>query len=173
MDLPTDIIKHVLRDNVGPSTFASARQVNRSWAHACEDETLLTAVASYVDGLTRTQFCGLLRLTPCSARAYRHDVRRVVTTHGVREFYLYHASTVQHALREGGGFEGLRKRRIVMPYQPNTIIQSRRNSHLEERLHKRKVARLAFACMRELPLESTRLDRRLAWERERQRALIV
>jgi hypothetical protein len=51
----------------------------------------------------------------------------------------------------------------------------KRRADLDERLHMHKLSRLAFACMRELPTESTSLERQQAWQREReqQRALMA
>ena len=172
MDLPADVIRHVLCGHVGPSTFATVRQVNRAWASACcEDAQLFEAVASYVDELTRTQFRGLLRLSAERARTYPHTTRRL----GPCECYLYAPITVRRALRDGGGLEGLRARPIVMPCHQSDgsslTAAHKRRSYLDERLHVRKLTRLAFACMRELPPESTRLERQQAWQRER--ALMV
>ena len=69
-DLPIDLIFHMLHGNVGLYTFLRARQVNRAWAAACDDEKLIVSVAHYTDGLTRSQFRGLLRLTKEQATTF-------------------------------------------------------------------------------------------------------
>ena len=169
-DLPLDLIAYILRGNVGPHTFANARQVNRGWAAACNDTSLLEAVASYVDGLTRTQFRGLLRLTSPQARSYPHKTRRTITAHGSHEFFLYAPATVHRALRDLGGLDGIHTRPLAAISPPACIdwhVAPGKRVQLEEKLHQRKVARLAFRCMRQLPPESTRCELQQAWRCER------
>jgi len=169
--LPTDILRHVLINNVGPSTFVSVRRVNRAWADACADESLLESVARYVDGLTRTQFRGLLRLTSAQARAYTHTTKRIRTAHGMRECFLYAPATVRRALRDLRGIDGLKTRAPILVYDHHnhcTVPCPHKRANHEEDLHKRKMVRLAFACMRHLPPECTSLERRQVWQRERE-----
>ena len=150
-DLPTELITHMLRGNVGPHAFGRARQVSRSWAGACEDALLIEALAAYVDGLTRTCFRGILRLTAAQARLYPHRSHRVRTSHGVKECFLYSAMTVKRALRELGGLEGLRSRApfVVVQRAPSFDEAPRRSrAEIDERLHARKVASVEAAFLR-------------------------
>jgi hypothetical protein len=163
LKLPTDVIAHILRGRVGPLTFARARQVSRTWAIACEDESLLCSIASYVDGLTRTQFRGLLHLTSEQARTYPHTTIHTVRA---REWYLYTPAIVRQALHDHGGLDGIRARPVAD--WPNRRKSTWPRRPGEEELHQRKVARLAFECMKKLALESTREERQRSWQRERE-----
>lgn len=163
LELPTDVIAHILRGRVGPLTFTRARQVSRTWAIACEDESLLCSTVSYVDGLTRTQFRGLLRLSSEQARTYPHTTIRAVPA---REWYLYTPAIVRQALHDHGGLDGVRTRPVAD--WPNRRKSNWPRRPREEELHQRKMARLAFECMKKLPLESTREERQRSWQRERE-----
>ena len=103
------ILSHSAWKRWSTYTFAYARQVSHVWATACEDETLYTSVTSYVDGLTRTQLRGLLRLTSAQACSYPHVTKRINRSHGISECYLYAPTTIARALRDLGGVEGLRR----------------------------------------------------------------
>ena len=151
------MVAHLLRDRVGVFTFVNARQVCHGWAEACNEDGLLLAVAGFCDGLTRTQFRGLLRMSAEEAGAYPCKARR---THGrdgaSREFYLYSVATVKRALQSLGGMQSVRHRPPMLttvrcPASPSdaqeqsrSLYKRKRAHELEEFLHKRMMTRVLF-----------------------------
>ena len=151
-DLPIDLIFHILHEHVGLYTFARARQVNRAWAAACDDEKLILSVARYTDGLTRSQFRGLLRLTKEQATAF--PSRPCRNAGSLNTYYLYLPATVQRALAQMGGLRALHARTPMLPWKPPPLDPSTRSRHCrelaerEECLHRRaeNVRRIKALC---------------------------
>ena len=175
-ELPPELITHFLRGNVGPQTLVSARHVSRTWATACEDESLIVSVATYVDGLRRTQLSGLLQLTAQQVHSYPHRSHSTFAKGGIHDFFLYEPATVQRALCELGGIEGLQARPpLLVSWQPTALagwyVRPSRGAH-DETLHKRRMERLAFECMRKLPPSTTHAERQAVWRTERQALLL-
>ena len=166
MELPIELVQHILLGRVGVSTYAVARQVNKTWAHACKDEELLKAIFHYANGLTRTQFRGLLRLTVKQAMwiPNRHCPRRQGGY-----MIIYRPDDCLEGLREYGGFAAIRERSPIPPWRqairedPNAYgkkgderkrgTESEPWQH-EERLHHRKLLREALEHVRHLPVDS-------------------
>lgn len=94
-----DLVVHMLRGTIGPSTYFRASSVCKVWLAACRsDETLLRLVALYQGGLTRTVFTQLFALTQKEALEIPHEVRRAVG--GV--CYIYGADAVERVLTDDG-----------------------------------------------------------------------
>lgn len=166
-ELPTEIMTYLLSHNIGPHTFANIRQVNRAWAKACEDERLIECVASYVDGLTRTRFRGILRLTSKQARAYPCRSHRVVTPHGVKECFLYSGATVRRAMRELGGLDGIRSRAPLAVARPKPAMLEghprRSRAQMDEELHADSMARVEAVFMKKLRPTMPHAERQAKW----------
>lgn len=156
MELPVDVIIHMLQGNMGASTYAMVRRVSRSWYMACNDARVIDGVIEYTGGLTRTQFRGLIRLTHAQACSYPCATRHS----GLRTFYLYTPDTVRHALRELGGVQAISTRDPPSPWRGDGAVKRRASDGLEARLHRRKMLRLAS----QLHLENTD-ERIVAWRR--------
>ena len=139
-DLPIELIFHILHGNVGLYTLACARQVNRAWAAACDDEKLIVSVAHYTDGLTRTQLRGLLRLTKEQATTFPS---MACGSAAGTPYSLYSPATVQKALLWLDGMRGLRSRKPMLPWSnppldPSARLQRRlKLADREECLHRR------------------------------------
>ena len=154
-ELPTDVITYLLCHNIGPHTFANARQVNRAWAKACEDERLIECVAAYANGLTRTRFRGILRLTSKQACSYPFRSHRVVTSDGIKECFLYSHTTVRRAMHELGGLDGIRSRSpalAVVRREPATLdgFPRRSRAQMDEKLHADKMMKNEAMFMKKL-----------------------
>ena len=150
-DLPIDLIFHILHENVGLYTFARARQVNRAWAAACDDEKLILSVARYTDGLTRTQFRGLLRLTKEQATSFSSSSHTTVRPYK-QSYWLYNPATVQKALSQLGGMPGIQARRVPHRGADYGVTRTeKRPSEFEEFLHERaeKRRRVRLVCEQE------------------------
>lgn len=135
MELPPDLVVHILRGNVGLSTWVSAQRVCKGWRDALRsDAELLTALAEYTGGLTRTQFAGLLGLTSEVAASFPcKPMRSKFTT-----YFLYAPATVRQALRMCGGLESWERRLVERAsYWPVGA---------ERRAAERWLAREALAC---------------------------
>ena len=169
-ELPTEIMTYLLSHNIGPHTFANVRQVNRAWAKACEDERLIECVASYVNGLTRTRFRGILRLTSKQACAYPCRSHRVVTPHGVKECFLYSHLTVRRAMRELGGLDGIRSRAPLAVTRPKPAMLEghprRSRAHMDEELHADTMVKMEASFMKRKGSTMPHTERSAKWRHE-------
>ena len=135
MELPAELVVHILRGNAGLSTWVNAQRVCKGWRDALRgDAELLTALAAYTGNLTRTHFAGLLGLTTEEAAAFPHRPMRNRQT----QYYLYAPATVAKALEMYGGLEPW-KRRLAVRAACWTV-------GAEWRLAERWLAREAFTC---------------------------
>ena len=144
-----DLISHILRGYVGPSTFVAASRVCKTWHHVCRsDEVLLRRVALYQGGVTKSIFCGLFAVSPTEATALPHSTR-----HRARggAFFVYREEAIAKTLADGG-VPALRARIAqrarnvasgrsisLIPY--HTLPRScQQQAKLEDRLHARALA---------------------------------
>ena len=166
-ELPTDVITYLLCHNIGPHTFANARQVNRAWAKACEDERLIECVAAYADGLTRTRFRGILRLTSKQACSYPFRSHRIVTHDGIKECFLYSHMTVRRAMHELGGLDGIRSRSPPALAVATLDGRPRRSrAQMDEKLHIDKMVKIEATFMKKLCPSMPYAERQARWRRE-------
>ena len=128
-----DLVAHILRGTIGPSTYYAASLVCKAWYVACRaDETLLRLVALYQGGLTRTIFQRLFALSHEQVRALPHAVRRRPLA---GPYYLYSEAAVERVLARGGHARW--RERLARPrvrWRAPT-----RGWELEEWLHRRVV----------------------------------
>ena len=130
----SDIVAHILRGTIGPSTYFAASLVCKAWHAACRaDETLLRLVALYQGGLTRTLFRRLFVLTHDEVKALPHAVRRRPV---LGPYYLYGEAAVERVLADDG-FARWRKR-LAKPQRARWRAPAHR-WELEDRLHRRVV----------------------------------
>lgn len=142
-----DLIAHILRSNVGPSTFVAARRICRAWLAVCRtDESVLRAVALFQGGLTRTAFRGLFGFTSAESHEYAHTKR---LRFGGGEYYLYTQLAVEQALARGGMAQvanRLKRRSQLCLHMPlrdlsadsiNAAMRRVHRSMQEESLHRR------------------------------------
>jgi len=96
-----DIVACILRDNVGPYTFAAASGVSRVWLEVCRtDKTVLRSVATYQGALTKHKLTHLFAISGCKAETLPHE-------HGARRggqhiYHLYSAPAVDMLLAADG-----------------------------------------------------------------------
>ena len=161
-----DLVAHILRSGIGPSTFVAAGGVCKAWRAVCRsDEAVLRCVAMYQGGLTRTAFRGLFGLTSAEAAAYPHIVRR---RFGGGSYCVYGDEAVDRVLGADGGMDAVRmrmqnqkraapqQRTPRFPAHPQRRLQT---FQLEELLHRRAADR-AHAV--QLPLAPWIYGRRAA-----------
>ena len=154
-DLPIELIFHILHENVGVHTLTCARQVNRAWAAACDDEKLIVSVAHYTDGLTRKKLRGLLRLTKEEATAFRSTP--FGNPGSLRTYYEYSPATVQKALVQMGGLRALHARHPVLPCKLPRLNPSTHSRHCRERADREE-------CLHRRAENVRRIKARLAQE---------
>ena len=139
--LPDDLLAHVLVGNVGIWTYANLRQASRSLLRLLQDEELLRAAVAYVGGVTQHQLCHLLRLT-------RNRIKDEAPLRRTRVCVVYAPDAVVDLLRKHGGFDELRRRR-VLPYRWDVPLLDgyahRARGERERRLHRRELSRRFFA----------------------------
>lgn len=138
--LDADLVAAILAGNIGPSGFASASLVCKTWLSACrEDERVLRGVAAYHGGLTKGAFMDLLALSSREADALpRAKYKRFRGG----SYFLYRADAVDAALVTGGLAAWRARLRLRgekpcvarWPSQPECV---RRASQQEERLRAR------------------------------------
>jgi len=135
-----DIVTHILRSHIGPSTFVAASRVCKVWHAVCRsDEHALRRVALYQGGLTRTALRGLFGLTSVEAAAYPHTTH----AHAVGVYCLYKQMAIDQVLADGG-MHAIRERlrlRVAAPrlrVYPVGLEDRLRTSKLEDFLHHRK-----------------------------------
>lgn len=115
--LPPELLAHILRHNVGVSTYVACSAVSKTWREACRsDADLLRAVADYAGGLTRGHFAGLMGLKSFETIRFPHlaVVGQPVGLNSVR-FYLYRSDAITAALEHLGGVSGWRLRLATDP----------------------------------------------------------
>ena len=96
-----DIVACILRDNVGPSTFAAASEVSRVWLGVCRsDKTVLRAVALFQGGLTKGKLTHLFAITGREADALPHEQH--ACRGGRCTYYLYSAPAIDTLLGADG-----------------------------------------------------------------------
>jgi len=135
----TDLVAHILRDNIGASTLAAASLVSRVWLEACRsDPSVLRGAALYQGGLTKAQLKHLFAIADSTADALpctRHARR------GGGLYCLYEAAAVDTLLGPDGMAEWrlrLRARaasRWSCLLTPPPHLPRRARWQEEERLH--------------------------------------
>ena len=102
-----DLVALILKDNIGPSTFAVARMVCKTWLSVCKcNESVLRGVAQYQGGLTKSAFMKLLAVTSLKAEALPRTTQK---RYDGGTYYLYSDAAVNAVLKEGG-MDGWRAR---------------------------------------------------------------
>lgn len=141
-----DILACILRDNVGPSTFAAVSEVCRAWRAVCRsDPTVLRSVALYQGGLTRGKLMHLFAITQCEAKSLPYKAH---TRYDGATYYVYSAPAVD-ALLCNSGMEAWRLRlqaRASSPvalWPPPPRPPQRAHWQEEARLHAASRAQLA------------------------------
>ena len=95
-----DIVAHILRDNVGPSTFAAASEVSRDWRAVCRtDVTVVRAVALYQGGLTLAKLMHLFAITKNQAEGLPHTAH---PRYGGGTYCVYSVPAVDALLSPSG-----------------------------------------------------------------------
>ena len=108
-----DLVSHIFRGNIGPSTYVTAATVCKAWHSACRnDPRVLRSVALYQGGLTTTAFCGLFAIPWKSAiRHFPHEMRmRIRDGFEYRLFSDAAVDKVLDAVCEYDGIRGVRER---------------------------------------------------------------
>ena len=141
-----DILACILRNNVGPSTFAAVSEVCRAWRAVCRsDPTVLRAVALYQGGLTRAKLVHLFAITQNAAKSLPFVAH---TRYDGATCYIYSAPAVD-ALLCNSGMEAWRIRLQARAGSPVGLWppppRPPRRAHWQEeaRLHAANRARLA------------------------------
>ena len=95
-----DILACILRDNVGPSTFAVVSEVCRAWRDVCRsDPTVLRSVALYQGGLTRAKLLHLFAITQNAAKSLPYIAH---TRYDGAIYYVYSAPAIDRLLCNSG-----------------------------------------------------------------------
>ena len=103
-----DLVSHILRGNIGPSTFATASCVCKAWHSVCRnDPRVLRSVAMYTGGLTTTVFCGLFAIPWKSAVCHIPHETRIRIRDGM-EYRLFSDAAVDKVLDAVGEYDGIR-----------------------------------------------------------------
>ena len=153
MELPPELVVHILRGHAGLSTWVSAQRVCKGWRDALRgDAELLTALAEYTGGLTRTHFAGMLGLTLQLASTFPCKPRRSASN----GYFLYAPETVAKALHELGGLEAWRPRLAMRAAYWQVVAERRASERWLAKLEvprPRAGRRTAFKRLRQHELE--------------------
>ena len=146
-----DLVALILSQGVGPTSFAAASLVCKSWLRACRsDERVLRGVARYQGGLTKGAFMKLFAITSKEADALPHSLHK---RYGGGTYFLYRDNAVDAVLSVGGMEEWQRRLhlRAESPYVvgwPQSSDCFRLAAMREERLHDQAVRRRALVSAR-------------------------
>jgi hypothetical protein len=95
-----DLVAQILRGNIGPSAFAAASRVCKSWHSVCRsDESVLRSAALYQGAVTKTVLCGLLAVAPREAAVLPHTVHR---RRNGGQYQLFGEPAIDAAIADGG-----------------------------------------------------------------------
>ena len=143
-----DLVSHILRSPIGPSTFVAASRVCKVWHAVCRsDEHALRRVSLYQGGLTRTALRGLFALTSAEAEMYPHNVHQRV---GGGRYFVYQQCAIEQLLNDRGMIAlQTRLQRQVAGRGPSrhTLVGPAGvlgQSKLEDRLHERAEMKARF-----------------------------
>ena len=135
-----DLVALILKDNIGPSTFAAASMVCKVWLSVCRsDEAVLRGVALYQGGLTKRLFTKLFAITPREADDLPRTTRK---RYGGGSYFLYRGDAVDAVL--AAGIMEWRRRLCIRaecpcvaqwPTKPHCV---RLAAQREDRLHRRE-----------------------------------
>ena len=146
-----DLVALILAGNIGPSGFAAASLVCKSWLSVCrEDERVLRGVAAYQGGLTKGVFMKLFAVSSQEADALPRAKR---LRFGGGHYFLYRADAVD-AVLAAGGIKAWRDRLRVsckspcIARWPSQQSGVRLSSQQEERLRARELQRRAWGLVR-------------------------
>ena len=101
----TDLVRHILRGNVGASTLVAASAVSRAFLEACDDESVVKAAALYAGRITKGILIRLFCLSNREADALPH------TTHDRRGggfYFLFGKAAISKLLAARGWRSRLR-----------------------------------------------------------------
>ena len=100
-----NLVALILAGNIGPSGFAAASMVCKSWLSVCrEDERVLRGVAAYQGGLTKCVFMKLFAVSSQEADALQRAKR---LRFGGGHYFLYRADAVDAVLAAGASRLGV------------------------------------------------------------------
>ena len=146
-----NLVALILAGNIGPSGFAAASMVCKSWLSVCrEDERVLRWVAAYQGGLTKCVFMKLFAVSSQEADALPRAKR---LRFGGGHYFLYRADAVD-AVLAAGGIKAWRDRLRVsckspcIARWPSQQSGVRLSSQQEERLRARELQRRAWGLVR-------------------------
>ena len=135
----TDLVAHILRGHIGPSTLAAVSEVCHAWRAVCRtDERLLRSVALYQGGMTKAKLVHLFALPSRQANALPHSMH---ARKGGGLYLLFHAPAIDELLGPAG-MQAWRQRlqsRAMSPWNywtPPAPPPRRTPWQEEERLHR-------------------------------------
>ena len=142
-----DLVALILASGIGPTSFAAASLVCRTWLGVClTDERVLRGAAQYQGGLTKSETMRLFALSSWEADALPR-AKKTRFRGGI--YYVYRNDAID-AILANGGMEEWRRRRtrrikkhasvygVQLPLQP---VNLDRAFEQEERLHARSQQR--------------------------------
>ena len=95
-----DLVATILKDNIGPTTFADASLVCKTWLSVCRsNEHVLRGVAQYQGGLTKGVFMNLFAVSSLEADALPRTSHK---RFGGGSYYLYGKDAVNTVLKTDG-----------------------------------------------------------------------
>ena len=147
-----DLVALILAGNIGPSGFAAASMVCKSWLSVCrEDERVLRGVAAYQGGLTKCVFMKLFAVSSQEADALPRAKR---LRFGGGHYFLYRADAVDAVLAAGCIKDWRDRLRVrgkshCIARWPSQQSGVRLSSQQEERLRARESQRRAWGLVRD------------------------
>ena len=142
-----DLVALILACGIGPTSFAAASLVCRTWAYVCRtDERVLRGAAQYQGGLTKSAIMRLFALSSQQADALP---RAMYARFRGGMYYQYRSDAIDTILAIGG-MEEWRKRRSRRTEQPAHVYGVQFSSpslclhrafEQEQRLHARSQPR--------------------------------